>query len=56
MNHVVCHGIPGFIALREGDIVNVDVTVIVDGWHGDHNRTYLVGEVPLKARRLVEVT
>ncbi len=56
VNHVVCHGIPGPKALREGDIVNVDVTPIVDGWHGDTNRTYLVGEVPLKARRLVEVT
>jgi methionyl aminopeptidase len=56
INHVICHGIPGPKALRDGDIVNVDVTVIVDGWHGDHNRTYLVGDVPLKARRLVEVT
>lgn len=56
INHVVCHGIPAAKALREGDIVNVDVTSIVDGWHGDTNRTYLVGEVPIKARRLVEVT
>ena len=56
INHVVCHGIPGSKVLREGDIVNVDVTSIVDGWHGDTNRTYLVGEVPIKARRLVEVT
>lgn len=56
INHVVCHGIPGPKALREGDIVNVDVTSIVDGWHGDTNRTYLVGDVPIKARRLVEVT
>lgn len=56
INHVVCHGIPGPKALRDGDIVNVDVTSIVDGWHGDTNRTYLVGDVPIKARRLVEVT
>ena len=56
INHVVCHGIPGPKVLREGDIVNVDVTSIVDGWHGDTNRTYLVGEVPIKAKRLVEVT
>ena len=42
--------------LRDGDIVNVDVTPIVDGWHGDTNRTYLVGTVPIKARRLVEIT
>jgi methionyl aminopeptidase len=56
INHVVCHGIPGSKALRDGDIVNVDVTSIIDGWHGDTNRTYLVGNVPIKARRLVEVT
>lgn len=56
INHVVCHGIPGPKKLQAGDIVNVDVTSIVDGWHGDTNRTYLVGDVPLKARRLVEVT
>ena len=56
INHVVCHGIPGPKRLQAGDIVNVDVTSIVDGWHGDTNRTYLVGDVPLKARRLVEVT
>ena len=56
INHVICHGIPGPKALRDGDIVNVDVTSIVDGWHGDTNRTYLVGDVPIKARRLVEVT
>jgi len=55
-NHIVCHGIPGERTLREGDIVNIDVTVIVDGWHGDTSRMYLVGEVPLKARRLVDVT
>ena len=56
INHVICHGIPGPKALKDGDIVNVDVTPIVDGWHGDTNRTYLVGDVPIKARRLVEVT
>ncbi len=56
INHVVCHGIPGDKALKDGDIVNVDVTAIVDGWHGDTSRMYLVGDVPLKARRLVDVT
>jgi methionyl aminopeptidase len=57
VNHVVCHGIPGDRKLVEGDIVNVDVTPILDGWHGDSSRMYYVGErVPLKARRLVEVT
>jgi methionyl aminopeptidase len=56
INHVVCHGIPGPKTLKAGDIVNIDVTPLLDGWHGDSNRTYLVGDVPLKARRLVEVT
>ncbi len=56
INHVVCHGIPGDKKLRDGDIVNIDVTPIVDGWHGDTSRMFLVGDVPLKARRLVEVT
>jgi methionyl aminopeptidase len=56
INHVVCHGIPGDRTLRDGDIVNIDVTPIVDGWHGDTSRMYLVGDVPLKARRLVDVT
>jgi methionyl aminopeptidase len=57
INHVVCHGIPGDRKLVEGDIVNIDITVILDGWHGDTSRMFLVGErVPLKARRLVEVT
>jgi methionyl aminopeptidase len=55
-NHVVCHGIPGPKALRDGDIVNIDVTVIVDGWHGDTSRMYGVGEVPARARRLVDIT
>ncbi|MBM3519815.1 MAG: type I methionyl aminopeptidase, partial [Alphaproteobacteria bacterium] len=56
INHVVCHGIPNDKPLREGDIVNVDVTLIVDGWHGDSSRMYCVGEVSRKAERLVEVT
>ncbi|HVF37343.1 MAG TPA: type I methionyl aminopeptidase [Sphingomicrobium sp.] len=56
INHVVCHGIPGDKALKDGDIVNIDVTPIVDGWHGDTSRMYLVGDVPLKARKLVDVT
>jgi methionyl aminopeptidase len=56
INHVVCHGIPGERTLKAGEIVNVDVTPIVDGWHGDTSRMYLIGEVPLKAKRLVEVT
>src|SRR3546814_2164528 len=55
-NHVVCHGIPDDKPLREGDIVNVDVTPMVDGWHGDTSRMYLLGDMPIKARRLVEVT
>ena len=56
VNHVVCHGIPSERALREGDIANIDVTVVVDGWHGDTSRMYGVGKVPARARRLVEVT
>ncbi len=57
INHVVCHGIPGDRKLVEGDIVNIDVTPILDGWHGDSSRMYLLGErVSVKARRLVEVT
>ena len=56
INHVVCHGIPGDKTLKDGDIVNIDVTPILDGWHGDTSRMYLVGDVPLKARRLVDVT
>jgi len=55
-NHVVCHGIPGPKPLREGDIANIDVTVIVDGWHGDTSRMYGVGAVSPRARRLVDVT
>jgi methionyl aminopeptidase len=56
VNHVVCHGIPGTKVLREGDIINIDVTPIVDGWHGDASRTYYVGKVGVRARRLVKVT
>jgi methionyl aminopeptidase len=56
INHVVCHGIPERKPLREGEIVNVDVTLIRDGWHGDSSRMYLVGEVPRRAQRLVKVT
>ena len=56
INHVVCHGIPNDKPLREGDIVNVDVTLIVDGWHGDSSRMYPVGEVSRRAERLIEVT
>ena len=56
INHVVCHGIPGDKSLRDGDIVNVDVTPMLDGWHGDTSRMFLVGDVALKARKLVEVT
>ena len=56
-NHVVCHGIPGPRPLREGDIVNIDVTVIVEGgWHGDTSRMYGVGKVAPRAKRLVDVT
>jgi len=56
INHVVCHGIPGDKKLNEGDIVNIDVTPIVDGWHGDTSRMYLVGKTPIKASKLVQVT
>lgn len=56
VNHVVCHGIPGQKPLREGDILNVDVTLIVDGWHGDTSRMYPVGEVKRSAQRLMDVT
>jgi methionyl aminopeptidase len=56
INHVVCHGIPNDKPLRGGDIVNIDVTLIVDGWHGDSSRMYAVGEVPRAAERLIDVT
>ena len=56
INHVVCHGIPDEKPLREGDIVNIDVTFILDGWHGDASRMFGVGEIPRRAERLIEVT
>ncbi|HLO75495.1 MAG TPA: type I methionyl aminopeptidase [Magnetospirillum sp.] len=56
VNHVVCHGIPGDKKLEDGDIVNIDVTPIVDGWHGDSSRMYYVGKPGVKAKKLVEVT
>ena len=56
INHVVCHGIPGPKPLREGDILNIDVTLIVDGWHGDTSRMYGVGPVAPRAKRLIDVT
>ncbi|HEX9669457.1 MAG TPA: type I methionyl aminopeptidase, partial [Thermoanaerobaculia bacterium] len=57
VNHVVCHGIPDDAKrLREGDILNIDVTPILDGWHGDSSRMFHVGKVSLKAQRLVETT
>ncbi len=56
INHVVCHGIPNDKPLKEGDIVNIDVTLIVDGWHGDSSRMYPVGEIKRAAERLVGVT
>ena len=56
INHVVCHGIPNDKPLREGDIVNIDVTYVLDGWHGDSSRMYPVGEIKRAAERLMEVT
>jgi methionyl aminopeptidase len=56
VNHQVCHGVPGDKVLRHGDIVNIDVTVIKDGWHGDTSRMFYVGEPSVQAKRLCEVT
>jgi len=57
LNHVICHGIPGDKRLRDGDILNIDVTVILDGWHGDTSRMFFCGDrIPVRARRLVDVT
>jgi methionyl aminopeptidase len=56
LNHVVCHGIPGPRVLVEGDVLNVDVTLILNGWHGDSSRMYTVGRISRKAERLIEVT
>jgi len=55
-NHVVCHGIPGEKRLKDGDILNIDVTVIVDGWFGDTSRMYVAGKLSRKAERLIQVT
>ena len=56
LNHVICHGIPGPRKLVAGDILNIDVTVIVDGWYGDTSRMYTVGKIPVKAKRLIDIT
>ena len=56
INHVVCHGIPGEKRLQDGDSINIDVTVIVDGWHGDSSRMFVVGKSSVKAQRLIDVT
>jgi methionyl aminopeptidase len=55
VNHVVCHGIPGEKRLKNGDIVNVDVTVIKDGWFGDSSRMFIVGTPSVQAKRIIEV-
>ena len=55
-NHIVCHGIPSDKVLKDGDIVNVDVTALKDGWHGDTSRTFEIGEVSIKAKKLVQTT
>lgn len=56
VNHVVCHGIPSYKKLMECDIINIDVTTIVNGWHGDASRTFPVGKISLRARKLIDVT
>ena len=56
VNHVVCHGIPGDKRLEPGDILNIDVTTIMDGWHGDTSRMFVVGQAAVKARKLIDVT
>ena len=56
VNHVVCHGIPSDKKLKDGDILNIDVTVIVDGWYGDTSRMYVAGQLSRKAERLIQVT
>lgn len=56
LNHVICHGIPGSKVLKDGDILNVDVTPLLDGWHGDTSRMFYAGEPSIKAKRLVDVT
>ena len=56
VNHVVCHGIPKKRVLKDGDILNIDVTLIYNGWHGDHSRMFALGKVPIKAKRLMDTT
>ncbi len=56
VNHVVCHGVPGDKILKDGDILNIDVTVIKDGWYGDTSRMYVAGQLSRKAERLIQVT
>jgi len=56
INHVVCHGIPSEKKLRDGDILNIDVTVVLDGWYGDTSRMYVAGKLSRKAERLIEIT
>ncbi len=56
VNHVVCHGIPGPKKLKDGDIVNIDITVIKDGFHGDTSKMFLVGNTSIRAKRLVDIT
>jgi len=56
VNHVVCHGIPGSKKLQTGDILNIDVTVILDGWHGDTSRMFVIGKTSLKAQKLIDTT
>lgn len=56
INHVVCHGIPSERLLKSGDILNIDITFILDGWHGDSSRMYIVGQAKPAAKRLVEIT
>ena len=55
-NHVVCHGIPSDKILKEGDIINVDVTALKDGWHGDTSKTFEIGDVSVKAKKLIKTT
>ena len=55
-NHVVCHGIPSDKVLKEGDIINVDVTATINGWHGDTSRMFEVGNVSVKAKKLITTT
>ena len=56
LNHVVCHGIPGRRKLKDGDILNIDVTCILEGWYGDTSRMFTVGDISLKSKRLIEIT